>query len=609
MSQGRQRIARLAARRQHTEPVSSPAKVVPEPGLSVQPRKGPHLRAIATAQTTAEPQPFLTDSVSFKVVKQEASTEGTEAVRFVGTEQPVKPPRARKRKQPEAHDHAFEPDASNVLAPTAAAADGKQHVTASRSPHAVRSPQSRAKPAKGKNEDVTLLSDAADVVQQAALSVAEPVSNPAKSPKQQKPRAKAVIKSKIVAETEPAGAAPSAQHTEPTKDAATIADTSLGKPCKQRKPKTIVKTETMVKEDLASPDASAAALSDESAKKSKPRKPRAKKVLTVEQLLDSVDVVPYRERVIPKKWVGAHVSMGGGLERAVVRAASIGANAFALDTRSKRQWESKPIEVDTADKFKQACKDYGFGPEHILPHGSYLINLASADPALLSKSYNAFVDELKRCEILGIRLYNFHPGSTCGKCPPEEGMDRIAEQINKAHTETKSVIVVLENMAGAGGSVGHKFEYLRHIIDRVEAKARVGVCLDTCHLFAGGYDVSSPETFEQVMAEFEEVVGLQYLKGMHVNDSKAALGSKKDRHENVAKGLIGKDCFSFLMNDDRFNGIPLIMETPVQCEGPHIDYKLSLLAGGPVYKGPSEAETGINTDKRDIAWLNSLSRD
>jgi len=176
-------------------------------------------------------------------------------------------------------------------------------------------------------------------------------------------------------------------------------------------------------------------------------------------------------------------------------------------------------------------------------------------------------------------------------------------------TETKSVIVVLENMAGAGGSVGHKFEYLRHIIDKVEDKARVGVCLDTCHLFAGGYDVSSPEAFEQVITEFDEVVGLQYLKGMHVNDSKAALGSKKDRHENVAKGLIGKDCFSFLMNDDRFNGIPLIMETPVQCEGPHIDYKLSLLAGGPVYKGPSEAETGINTDKRDIAWLNSLSRD
>ncbi|KAL0054782.1 hypothetical protein WJX82_002344 [Trebouxia sp. C0006] len=412
MSQGRERIAQAATRRQHTEPVSSAAKVAFEPGSQLR------------AEARAEPQPAVTDSISFKHVKQEASTEGTEAVHFVSTERPGKLP-------------------------------------------------------------------------------------------------------------------PSAQQAEPSKDSATIADTSLGKPRKQRKPKAVVKTETVVvKEDLASPDASAAALSDESAKKSKPRKPRAKKVLTVEQLLESVDVVPYRERVMPKKWVGAHVSMGGGLERAVVRAASIGANAFALDTRSKRQWESKPIEVDTADKFKQACKDYGFGPEHILPHGSYLINLASADPVLLIKSYNAFVDELKRCETLGIRLYNFHPGSTCGKCPPEESMDRIAEQINKAHTETKS-----------------------------------------------------------------------YLKGMHVNDSKAALGSKKDRHENVAKGLIGKDCFTFLMNDDRFNGIPLIMETPVQCEGPHIDYKLSLLAGGPVYKGPSEAETGINTDKRDIAWLNSLSRD
>lgn len=602
MSQGRQRIARAASRRQHTDPVSSPATVASEPGS--------HLRATATAQTTAEPEPFVTDSIRFKQVQQEASSAGTEAIHLLSTEQPVKP-RARKRKQPEAHDQSSAPDASYTLAQTAATTDGKQHVTARSSHKTVCSPQRHAKAAvKGKTENVTLLANAADNVQQASLSVAEPVSKPVKSTKQQKPRAKAVVNSEIAAETGPTSAAASAQQPEPSKDSATIAETSLGKPRKQRKPKAVIKTETVVvKEDLASPDASAAALSDESAKKSKPRKPRAKKVLTVEQLLESVDVVPYRERVMPKKWVGAHVSMGGGLERAVVRAASIGANAFALDTRSKRQWESKPIEVDTADKFKQACKDYGFGPEHILPHGSYLINLASADPALLIKSYNAFVDELRRCEILGIRLYNFHPGSTCGKCPPEESMDRIAEQINKAHTETNSVVVVLENMAGAGGSVGHKFEYLRHIIDKVKDKARVGVCLDTCHLFAGGYDVSSPEAFEQVMTEFDEVVGLQYLRGMHVNDSKAALGSKKDRHENVAKGLIGKDCFSFLMNDDRFNGIPLIMETPVQCEGPHIDYKLSLLAGGPVYKGPSEAETGINTDKRDIAWLNSLNRD
>ncbi len=188
-------------------------------------------------------------------------------------------------------------------------------------------------------------------------------------------------------------------------------------------------------------------------------------------------------------------------------------------------------------------------------------------------------------------------------------MDRIAEQINKAHAETENVTIVLENMAGAGHSVGHKFEYLRHIIDRVDNKARVGVCLDTCHLFAANYDVSNPEAFDQVMTEFDQVVGLRYLKGMHVNDSKAALGSKKDRHENVAKGLIGESCFSFLMNDDRFNSMPLIMETPVQCEGLNIDYKLSLLAGGPVYKGPSEEETGVNTDKRDIAWLNSLCKD
>lgn len=188
-------------------------------------------------------------------------------------------------------------------------------------------------------------------------------------------------------------------------------------------------------------------------------------------------------------------------------------------------------------------------------------------------------------------------------------MDRIAQQINKAHAETETVVIVLENMAGSGHSVGHKFEYLHHIIDRVDNKARVGVCLDTCHLFAGGYDVSSPQAFEDVMTEFDEVIGLKYLKGMHVNDSKAALGSRRDRHENVSQGLIGEKCFSFLMNDDRFNSIPLIMETPVQCEGPRLDFKLSLLAGGPVYTGPNEEETGVNTDKRDIAYLNSLCKD
>ena len=186
-------------------------------------------------------------------------------------------------------------------------------------------------------------------------------------------------------------------------------------------------------------------------------------------------------------------------------------------------------------------------------------------------------------------------------------MDRIADAINRAHAETTSVVIVLENMAGAGHSVGHKFEYLRYILDKVHNKDRVGVCLDTCHLFAGGYDVSTSEAFEEVMTEFDKEVGLHYLKGMHVNDSKAALGSRKDRHENVAKGLIGHDCFAFIMNDSRFNGIPLIMETPVQCEGPNIDYKLSLLAGAAVFKGPAEADTGENTDKRDIAWLNSLA--
>ncbi|KAK9816638.1 hypothetical protein WJX72_003128 [[Myrmecia] bisecta] len=314
---------------------------------------------------------------------------------------------------------------------------------------------------------------------------------------------------------------------------------------------------------------------------------------------------PYSQRHVPRKWVGAHVSMAGGIEKAVVHASAIGAHAFALDTRSKRRWDCPPISDTSAAAFRAACEAFGFNSRQILPHGSYLINLGSPDPDMVQKSYAAFLEEIQRCETLGLELYNFHPGSTCGLCSEEESMDRIAAHINKAHAATDKVIVVLENTAGQGKSVGHKFAHLRYIIDRVQDKARIGVCIDTCHAFAAGYDVSTSEGLKATMQEFDEVVGLQYLRGMHLNDSKTDLGSRKDRHENLGRGRIGLACFTHIMNDSRFDGIPLIMETPVQCSGPKLNYKKSLQEHRPVFR-QTEEEAGQSTDCRDIAMLYSL---
>ncbi|KAK9833338.1 hypothetical protein WJX81_007877 [Elliptochloris bilobata] len=311
--------------------------------------------------------------------------------------------------------------------------------------------------------------------------------------------------------------------------------------------------------------------------------------------------------VLARKWVGAHVSAAGGIERAVVNAAAIGARAFALDTRSKRRWETPPLDPARAEAFRAACAAFGFSPSQILPHGSYLVNLGSQDEDLLAKSYTAFVGELRRCEAMGIQLFNIHPGTTSGMCDPEVSMRGISAAINRALAETRGVCVVLENVAGQGSSVGHSFEQLKFMIELVDDKSRIGVCLDTCHLFAAGYDVSTRESYEQTIRSFDEVVGLHFLKGMHINDSKCALGSRKDRHENIGRGMIGIECFKHLMNDPRLDGIPLIVETPVACKGPALDYKRSLAAAAPVFK-QAEADVGQSTQKHDVALLYSLVR-
>ncbi|KAL1919905.1 uncharacterized protein VTP21DRAFT_1837 [Calcarisporiella thermophila] len=266
------------------------------------------------------------------------------------------------------------------------------------------------------------------------------------------------------------------------------------------------------------------------------------------------------------KLIGAHVSAAGGVHNAVGNSIEIGANAFALFLKSQRKWSSPPLTSSQVALFREACSSHSICNNSILPHGSYLINLGNPDEEKREKSYNNFLDDLKRCEMLGLRFYNFHPGSTVGACSTEESIKYIAENINRAHKATKEVVCVLENMAGAGHVVGSRFQELRAIIDNVKEKSRVGVCLDTCHMFAAGYDIRTKETYEDTMKEFDKYLG-GYLRGMHLNDSLTELGSKRDRHANLGQGHIGWEAFRLIMNDLRTNCIPLILETPLGQEG------------------------------------------
>ncbi len=262
------------------------------------------------------------------------------------------------------------------------------------------------------------------------------------------------------------------------------------------------------------------------------------------------------------KYVGAHVSAAGGVENAPLNAAKIGARAFALFTKNQRQWKARPLTTKNVDLFKQNCAAAGFTPEHILPHDSYLINLGHPDNAGLEKSRTAFLDEMQRCEQLGLQTLNFHPGSHLKKIDPDDCLARISESINLALAKTSGVTAVIENTAGQGSNLGYRFEQLAAMIAGVEDKTRVGVCLDTCHTYSAGYDIKIPGGFEQVMAEFDKVVGIGYLRAMHLNDSKKDHGSRVDRHNSLGKGTLGLEPFKFIMRDPRFDDIPLIMETP-----------------------------------------------
>ena len=262
------------------------------------------------------------------------------------------------------------------------------------------------------------------------------------------------------------------------------------------------------------------------------------------------------------KFIGAHVSAGGGMENAPLNAKEIGAHAFALFTKNQRQWNSPPLTPKSIEAFKANCEKFGFLPEMILPHDSYLINLGHPEAEPLAKSREAFLDEMQRCEQLGLKLLNFHPGSHLQKIDISVCLTNIAESINYVLSKTKGVTAVLENTAGQGSNLGYIFEQIAEIISQVEDKSRVGVCIDTRHTCTAGYDLRVKEEYERTWAKFGDIIGFDYLRGIHLNDSKKELGSRVDRHDNVGKGLIGIELFKMVMKDDRLNNIPIILETP-----------------------------------------------
>ncbi len=263
------------------------------------------------------------------------------------------------------------------------------------------------------------------------------------------------------------------------------------------------------------------------------------------------------------KYFGAHVSASGGAANAVAAATAIGADAFALFTKNQRQWRSAPLKPEEIDAFRKACRDNGFGPERILPHDSYLINLGHPDADCLARSRKALIDEMTRCGQLGLDRLNFHPGSHLGRITLDECLDRVAESINIALDKTLGVTAVIENTAGQGSNVGFEFEQIARIIDRVEDKSRVGYCIDTCHAFAAGYDLRDAEACRSTFDSIDRTVSLSYLRGMHLNDAMRPLGSRIDRHAPLGEGTIGLEAFRFIASDARFDGIPLILETPV----------------------------------------------
>ncbi len=286
------------------------------------------------------------------------------------------------------------------------------------------------------------------------------------------------------------------------------------------------------------------------------------------RLNPELSVSAFHFHLAEMKYFGAHVSASGGVVNAPANARAIGATGFALFTKNQRQWTARPLTAGEIDDFRRACEQFGYAPAQILPHDSYLINLGHPEAEGLAKSREAFFDEMHRCEELGLDRLNFHPGSHLRQIGEAESLDRIAESINLALDRTHGVTAVIENTAGQGSNLGFRFEQLAYIIERVEEKSRVGCCIDTCHAFAAGYDLRTAAACDATFAEFDRIVGWNYLRGMHLNDAMKPLGSRVDRHAPLGDGEIGWECFRYIARDRRFDGMPLILETPDESRWP-----------------------------------------
>jgi deoxyribonuclease-4 len=266
-------------------------------------------------------------------------------------------------------------------------------------------------------------------------------------------------------------------------------------------------------------------------------------------------------KVIPEQLLGAHTSINGGVSTAVDLAGKLKFTAMQIFTKNNNRWFAKPLTEEEINKYKTKLEASNI--KFVVSHDCYLINLCARDEIMLVKSRDAFIDELQRCEQLGIPHLNFHPGAHLG-LGEEDGIKLIAESLNIAHQKTSGFKVssMLETTAGQGTSIGYRFEHLRKIIDLVEEKERMTVCIDTAHIFAAGYDIKVAKNYDIVIKEFDNIIGIDRLKCFHMNDSKKQLGSRVDRHENIGDGFIGLEGFSNIMNDKRIEMVPKILETP-----------------------------------------------
>ncbi len=262
------------------------------------------------------------------------------------------------------------------------------------------------------------------------------------------------------------------------------------------------------------------------------------------------------------KYIGAHVSVAGGVENAPLAAAAIGARAFAMFTKNQRQWKSPPLREESVRAFRDNCRSCGFSPEHVLPHDGYLINLGQPDDDKRLVSRNAFIDEMQRCARLGLDRLNFHPGSHLRLIDERRCLEHIASGVRDAVDAVPGIMAVVENTAGQGSNTGYSFEQLAFLLELIDRPGRVGVCLDTCHAFAAGYDLLTDDGYEQAMSRFGRLIGFDHLAGVHLNDAKGGIGGRLDRHENLGKGSLGWDVFRRIMGDSRLDNVPMILETP-----------------------------------------------